>query len=61
MAQEANLSSFQESEWEVILPVLYRDRAVQNMEEERIRYAVPQMGESCGLMAFSARSMLLGT
>ncbi|XP_045044879.2 synaptotagmin-like protein 3 isoform X2 [Desmodus rotundus] len=37
MAQEANLSSFQESEWEVILPVLYRDRAVQNMEEERIR------------------------
>ncbi|XP_053524670.1 synaptotagmin-like protein 3 isoform X1 [Artibeus jamaicensis] len=37
MAQEVSLSSFQESEWEVILPVLYRDRAVQSMEEERIR------------------------
>ncbi|XP_045700026.1 synaptotagmin-like protein 3 isoform X2 [Phyllostomus hastatus] len=37
MAQDASLSSFQESEWEVILPVLYRDRAVQNVEEERIR------------------------
>ncbi|KAM5325553.1 synaptotagmin-like protein 3 isoform 1-T5 [Glossophaga mutica] len=37
MAQEVHPSSFQESEWEVILPVLYRDQAVQNMEEERIR------------------------
>ncbi|XP_036912545.1 synaptotagmin-like protein 3 isoform X1 [Sturnira hondurensis] len=37
MAQEVSLSSFQESEWEVILPVLYRDRAVQSMEEERTR------------------------
>ncbi|XP_054424961.1 synaptotagmin-like protein 3 isoform X1 [Pteronotus mesoamericanus] len=37
MAREVNVSSFQESEWEVILPVLYRDRAVQKVEEERIR------------------------
>lgn len=39
MAQEVNLNSLQDSDREVILQVLYRDQAVQNAEEERIRYA----------------------
>uniref|UniRef100_F6VF46 RabBD domain-containing protein n=2 Tax=Equus TaxID=9789 RepID=F6VF46_HORSE len=37
MAQEVNLNSLQEVEREEILQVLYRDQAVQNIEEERIR------------------------
>ncbi|XP_061062799.1 synaptotagmin-like protein 3 isoform X2 [Eubalaena glacialis] len=37
MAQEVSLNSLRESEREVILRVLYRDREVQNIEEERIR------------------------
>ncbi|XP_019486317.1 PREDICTED: synaptotagmin-like protein 3 isoform X2 [Hipposideros armiger] len=37
MAQEVNLNSLQELEREVVLQVLYRDRAIQNMEDERIR------------------------
>ncbi|XP_062953326.1 synaptotagmin-like protein 3 isoform X3 [Cynocephalus volans] len=37
MAQEVDLNSLQELEREVILQVLYRDREVQNTEEERIR------------------------
>uniref|UniRef100_A0A8C0D7I4 Synaptotagmin-like protein 3 n=1 Tax=Balaenoptera musculus TaxID=9771 RepID=A0A8C0D7I4_BALMU len=37
MAQEVSLKSLRESEREVILRVLYRDREVQNIEEERIR------------------------
>ncbi|EPY85249.1 synaptotagmin-like protein 3, partial [Camelus ferus] len=37
MAHEVTLNSLQESEREVILQVLYRDRVVQNIEEERIR------------------------
>ncbi|XP_008565058.1 PREDICTED: synaptotagmin-like protein 3 isoform X3 [Galeopterus variegatus] len=37
MAQEVDLSSLQELEREVVLQVLYRDREVQNIEEERIR------------------------
>ncbi|XP_054943387.1 synaptotagmin-like protein 3 [Physeter macrocephalus] len=37
MAQEVSLKSLRESEREVILQVLYRDREVQNIEEERIR------------------------
>lgn len=44
MAQEVDLNSLQELEREVILQVLYRDRTVQNMEEERIRYAVSGSG-----------------
>lgn len=37
MAQGVNLNSLQELEREVILQVLYRDRAIQNIEDERIR------------------------
>ncbi|XP_006868520.1 PREDICTED: synaptotagmin-like protein 3 [Chrysochloris asiatica] len=37
MTQEINLNSLKELEREVILQVLYRDREVQNVEEERIR------------------------
>ncbi|XP_065783816.1 synaptotagmin-like protein 3 isoform X1 [Muntiacus reevesi] len=37
MAHQVSLSSLQESEREVILQVLYRDREVQNTEAERIR------------------------
>ncbi|XP_013372812.1 PREDICTED: synaptotagmin-like protein 3 isoform X3 [Chinchilla lanigera] len=37
MAHEVNLDSLKELEREVILQVLYRDQAVQNVEEERIR------------------------
>ncbi|XP_004416871.1 PREDICTED: synaptotagmin-like protein 3 isoform X1 [Odobenus rosmarus divergens] len=37
MARDVNLNSLQELEREVILQVLYRDQAVQNIEEERIR------------------------
>ncbi|KAM9679187.1 synaptotagmin-like protein 3 isoform 3-T3 [Dama dama] len=37
MAHQISLSSLQESEREVILQVLYRDREVQNTEAERIR------------------------
>ncbi|XP_037676583.1 synaptotagmin-like protein 3 isoform X1 [Choloepus didactylus] len=37
MTQEVNLNSLKELEREVILQVLYRDQAVQNIEEERIR------------------------
>ncbi|XP_019268234.2 synaptotagmin-like protein 3 isoform X4 [Panthera pardus] len=37
MAGEVSLNSLQELEREVILQVLYRDQAVQNIEEERIR------------------------
>lgn len=37
MAQEVNLNSLQELEREAVLQVLYRDRAVQDVEEERIR------------------------
>ncbi|XP_066228628.1 synaptotagmin-like protein 3 [Saccopteryx leptura] len=37
MAQEVNLNSLQDLEREAILQVLYRDRAVQHVEEERIR------------------------
>ncbi|KAH0519978.1 Synaptotagmin-like protein 3 [Microtus ochrogaster] len=37
MAHEVDLESFKELEREVILGVLYRDRAVQSIEEERIR------------------------
>lgn len=44
MAQGVNLNSLQELEREVILQVLYRDRAIQNIEDERIRYAVIGIG-----------------
>lgn len=37
MAQEVDLNSLQDLEREVILQVLYRDQAIQNVEEERIR------------------------
>lgn len=37
MAHEVDLESFRELEREVILGVLYRDRAVQSIEEERVR------------------------
>ncbi|XP_041536113.1 synaptotagmin-like protein 3 [Microtus oregoni] len=37
MAHEVDLESFKELEREVILGVLYRDRAVQSIEEERVR------------------------
>ncbi|KAL1770293.1 synaptotagmin 3 isoform X1 [Sigmodon hispidus] len=37
MAHEVDLESFKELEREVILRVLYRDQAVQSMEEERVR------------------------
>nr|KAF6463292.1 synaptotagmin like 3 [Molossus molossus] len=37
MAQEVSLNSLQDSDREVILQVLYRDQAVQSIEEERIR------------------------
>ncbi|XP_057617973.1 synaptotagmin-like protein 3 isoform X1 [Chionomys nivalis] len=37
MAHEVDLESFKELEREVILGVLYRDRAVQSREEERVR------------------------
>ncbi|XP_012590616.1 PREDICTED: synaptotagmin-like protein 3 [Condylura cristata] len=37
MAQEATLNNLQERECEAILQVLYRDRAVRSVEEERIR------------------------
>lgn len=37
MAHEVDLESFKELEREVILQVLYRDQAVQNVEEERVR------------------------
>ncbi|XP_006978105.2 synaptotagmin-like protein 3 isoform X1 [Peromyscus maniculatus bairdii] len=37
MAHEVDLESFKELEREVILGVLYRDQAVQSMEEERVR------------------------
>ncbi|XP_039729844.1 synaptotagmin-like protein 3 isoform X3 [Pteropus medius] len=37
MAREVDLNSLQDLEREVILQVLYRDQAVQNVEEERIR------------------------
>ncbi|XP_049991999.1 synaptotagmin-like protein 3 isoform X1 [Alexandromys fortis] len=37
MAHEVDLESFKELEREVILGVLYRDRAVQSVEEERVR------------------------
>uniref|UniRef100_A0A5F9D4J1 Synaptotagmin-like protein 3 n=1 Tax=Oryctolagus cuniculus TaxID=9986 RepID=A0A5F9D4J1_RABIT len=37
MAQEVDLNSLQERERELILQVLYRDQAVRNIEEERIR------------------------
>lgn len=37
MAHEVDLESFKELEREIILGVLYRDRAVQSIEEERVR------------------------
>ncbi|XP_060061223.1 synaptotagmin-like protein 3 isoform X2 [Erinaceus europaeus] len=37
MAQEVHLNSLQELEREAVLQVLYRDQAVQNVEEERVR------------------------
>nr|XP_012306865.1 synaptotagmin-like protein 3 [Aotus nancymaae]XP_012306869.1 synaptotagmin-like protein 3 [Aotus nancymaae]XP_012306877.1 synaptotagmin-like protein 3 [Aotus nancymaae]XP_012306883.1 synaptotagmin-like protein 3 [Aotus nancymaae] len=37
MAQEIDLHALKELELEAILQVLYRDQAVQNTEEERIR------------------------
>lgn len=37
MAHEVNLDSLKELEREVILQVLYRDRTVRSIEEERIR------------------------
>uniref|UniRef100_UPI00403870CA synaptotagmin-like protein 3 isoform X3 n=1 Tax=Callospermophilus lateralis TaxID=76772 RepID=UPI00403870CA len=37
MAHEVNLDALKELELEVILQVLHRDQAVQNLEEERIR------------------------
>ncbi|XP_069344167.1 synaptotagmin-like protein 3 isoform X2 [Eulemur rufifrons] len=43
MAQEVNLNSLKELEREAILQVLYRDRAVQNIEEERIRKLKTQL------------------
>lgn len=54
MAQEVHLSSLQELEREVILQVLYRDQMVQNVEEERIRYAVTAMGGILRVLAFPA-------
>ena len=52
MAGEVSLNSLQELEREVILQVLYRDQAVQNTEEERIRYAVPAPRDSLGAGLF---------
>lgn len=49
MAREVSLNSLQELEREVILQVLYRDQAVQNIEEERIRYAVLPGAQVWGL------------
>uniref|UniRef100_A0A8C9DRM1 Synaptotagmin-like protein 3 n=1 Tax=Prolemur simus TaxID=1328070 RepID=A0A8C9DRM1_PROSS len=43
MAQEVNLNSLKELEREAILQVLYRDRVVQNTEEERIRKLKTQL------------------
>lgn len=37
MAQEVDLESFKELEREAILRVLYRDQALQTIEEERVR------------------------
>lgn len=37
MAREASLNSLPEPEREAILRVLHRDRAVQSIEEERVR------------------------
>ncbi|XP_013372813.1 PREDICTED: synaptotagmin-like protein 3 isoform X4 [Chinchilla lanigera] len=45
MAHEVNLDSLKELEREVILQVLYRDQAVQNVEEERIRKVKIKTGE----------------
>lgn len=55
MAQEVSLDSLQELEQEAVLRVLHRDRAVQSIEEERVRY-VPLDGGSVGVVAFSAGS-----
>ncbi|XP_012502274.1 PREDICTED: synaptotagmin-like protein 3 isoform X1 [Propithecus coquereli] len=43
MAQEVNLNSLKELEREAILQVLYRDRAVQNIEEQRTRKLKTQL------------------
>ncbi|XP_003792452.1 synaptotagmin-like protein 3 isoform X2 [Otolemur garnettii] len=43
MAQEVNLDSLKELEREAILQVLYRDQAVQSIEEERIRKLQTQL------------------
>ncbi|XP_016008193.1 synaptotagmin-like protein 3 isoform X2 [Rousettus aegyptiacus] len=43
MAQEVDLNSLQDLEREVILQVLYRDQAIQNVEEERIRSLKTQL------------------
>lgn len=59
MAQEVNLNSLQEVEREEILQVLYRDQAVQNIEEERIRYVAIKWVEFFGFLASSARHLLL--
>lgn len=51
MAQEVSLDSLQELEQEAVLRVLHRDRAVQSIEEERVRYA-PWMGGLLGWWLF---------
>lgn len=43
MAYEVHLDSLKESEQEIILQVLYRDRAVRSIEEERIRRLKTQL------------------
>ncbi|KAL2792858.1 synaptotagmin-like protein 3 isoform 2 [Daubentonia madagascariensis] len=43
MAQEVNLNSLKELELEAVLQVLHRDRALQNIEEERIRKLKTQL------------------
>lgn len=59
MAREVSLNSLQDLEREVILQVLYRDQAVQNIEEERIRYAVPHMRASLWVFLLAACCHLL--
>ncbi|XP_051062017.1 synaptotagmin-like protein 3 [Phodopus roborovskii] len=43
MAHEVDLESFKELEREAILGVLYRDQAVQSMEQERVRKLKTQL------------------
>ncbi|XP_059555927.1 synaptotagmin-like protein 3 isoform X5 [Myotis daubentonii] len=45
MAQEVSLDSLQELEQEAVLRVLHRDRAVQRVEEERVRNVRIKSGE----------------